>query len=264
MNNLHIKQEDQQALRNIQIPKQISMFPSQQYFSQYYSPTMIYFHQEHMIIQKFLKALHNLQVAQGQLHNSPKYPFVIQVSNNQILVHLGRIQLDISNKFGHIFSPQSYYVPQYAQVISQYPKLKLHIQKKRQVRLMQDQKDTKNIPKNYCKSIITFACKNQQNLCIRILKDQVKVVKFINKISQYKKQLLNIRVFSALLQRSEDPEEEEYRLAFRIISQIFIKKQAINYIFNSKIAQHNWHMKYRQKIYKGIKDPNRFSHIKNL
>ncbi|CAD8161091.1 unnamed protein product [Paramecium octaurelia] len=257
MNNFLIKQEDQQALYNLQIPKQISMFPSQ------YS-NMIQFQKETMIIQKFLKALHNLQVAQSELYNSPKYPFVIQVQNNQFLVHLGKTQFDRNNMFEHIYPPQCYYVPQYAQVISQYPKLKLHIQKKRQVRLMQDQKDTKNIPKNYCKSIITFACKNQQNLCIRILKDQVKVVKFINKISQYKKQLLNIRVFSALLQRSEDPEEEEYRQAFRIISQIFIKKQAINYIFNSKIVQYNWHMKYRQKIYKGIKDPNSFSHIKNL
>lgn len=138
--------------------------------------------------------------------------------------------------------------------------------------VLQDQKDTKNIPKNYCKAIITFACKNQA-LCLEILKDQLKVVKFIEKITQYKKQLLNIRIFSELLQNSNDAEEEEFRKTFRILryhfvietnSRIFIKKHAINYIFNSKIVQHNWHLRYRNQIYKGVKSPNNFSHIKNL
>ncbi|CAD8065309.1 unnamed protein product [Paramecium primaurelia] len=257
MNHLLIKCEDQQALNGINIPKQISLFLD-------HNHTVKYLQKEALIIQKFLKALHNLQVAQSQSHNTPKYPFVIFISYNQFVVHFGKTQLDINNMFRFSFYPQSQLIPQYNQVNSQFPKIKLQIYKRREVRLMQDQKDTKNIPKNYCKSIITFACKNQQNLCIEILKEQLKVVKFIDKISQYKKKQLNIRVFSTLLQKSEDPEEEEYRRAFRIISQIFIKKQAINYIFNSKIVQHNWHMKYRYQIYKGIKNPQNFTHVKNL
>ncbi|CAD8088154.1 unnamed protein product [Paramecium sonneborni] len=258
MNSLCTKQEDQQAMNNESIPKQISLFPNN-------NQNVIQFQQYQQIIQKFWKALQNLLVAQIQPHNQPKYPFVIQISYNDFVVHLGHKQTDLISRCECIFPYTSSMIQCYqTQEGPRVHKVKLPIYKRRGVSLMQDQKDTKNIPKNYCKSIITFACKNEQNICFQILQDQLKVVKFIDKISQYKKQLLNIKIFSGLLQQSDDQEEEEYRRAFRIISQIFIKKQAINYIFNSKIVQHNWHLRYRYQIYKGVKNPNSFSHIKNL
>ncbi|CAD8066315.1 unnamed protein product [Paramecium sonneborni] len=217
------------------------------------------------VVDKFMRALNKLQIAQNKIQNQPKYPFVLQLSINEFIVHLGtnKVELAMSNElsFYSNFQPIQYCCP--PPVNTPTPTIKLPIHKKREVNVLQDQKDTKNIPKNYCKSIITFACKNQ-NLCLEILKDQLKVVKFLEKITVYKKLLLNIRIFSSLLQHSEDPEEEEFRRAFRIISRIFIKKYAINYIFNSKIVQHNWHMRYRSQIYKGVKNPNNFSHIKNL
>ncbi|CAD8072356.1 unnamed protein product [Paramecium sonneborni] len=252
-----IKQEERTNPPLVSIPRRLPFFQTSENF--------LSIQKQQAVIHKFMRALHQLQLAQNKIHNQPKYPFVLQLSMNELMVHLGtnKTELTMSNEFSLYsnFQPIQYCCPPPAS--SPTPTIKLPIYKKREVNVLQDQKDTKNIPKNYCKSIITFACKNQ-NLCLEILKDQLKVVKFLEKITVYKKQLLNIRIFSSLLQHSDDPEEEEFRRAFRIISRIFIKKYAINYIFNSKIVQHNWHMRYRSQIYKGVKSPNNFSHIKNL
>ncbi|CAK90390.1 unnamed protein product (macronuclear) [Paramecium tetraurelia] len=219
--------------------------------------------------EKFYKALARLQEAQYKEQNSvnPRYPFVFQFSFNEIIVnfkyieqvHLGRHQVQLSQ-------PQDSYSYQFKKIkqIQKKPTLpqKYSVQK-RIAFSVQDQKDSKNIPKNYCKAIITFAQKNQQ-LCLQILGDELKVARFTDFLSNQKKKLLNIRVFSALLQQCDDPFQEEFNRTFRIISQIFIKKYAINYIYNSKIVQHNWHIRYRQQIYKGIKNPKSFSHLKKL
>ncbi|CAD8174262.1 unnamed protein product [Paramecium octaurelia] len=253
-----IKQEEQTNQAPVSIPRPLPFFQTNE--------NLISIQKQWTVIQKFASALSKLQQAQNKMNNQPKYPFVLPLSMNEFMVHLGsnkveiRMQNEIPPFYPH-FQPVQYCCP--PQVSSPTPTIRLPIHKKREVNVLQDQKDTKNIPKNYCKSIITFACKNQ-NLCLQILKDQLKVIKFLEKITVYKKQLLNIRIFSSLLQHSDDPEEEEFRKAFRIISRIFIKKYAINYIFNSKIVQHNWHMRYRSQIYKGVKSPNNFSHIKNL
>ncbi|CAD8102105.1 unnamed protein product [Paramecium primaurelia] len=252
-----IKQEERTNPGPISIPRSIPFYQT--------SENLISIQKQWTVIHKFMRALNKLQLAQNKIHNQPKYPFVLQLSMNEFMVHLGsdKLELRMSNELSFYpnYGPVQYCCP--PPVSSPTPTIKLPIHKKREVNVLQDQKDTKNIPKNYCKSIITFACKNQ-NLCLEILKDQLKVIKFLEKITVFKKQLLNIRIFSSLLQHSDDPEEEEFRKAFRIISRIFIKKYAINYIFNSKIVQHNWHMRYRSQIYKGVKNPNNFSHIKNL
>ncbi|CAD8177053.1 unnamed protein product [Paramecium octaurelia] len=212
-------------------------------------------------VEKFYKALARLQEAQYKEQNSvnPSYPFVFQYSFNEIIIHLGRHQVQLSQ-------PEDSYNYQLKKIrhIQKKPTLpqKYSVQK-RIAFCVQDQKDSKNIPKNYCKAIITFAQKNQQ-LCFQILGDELKVARFTDFLSNQKKKLLNIRVFSALLQQCDDPFQEEFNRTFRIISQIFIKKYAINYIYNSKIVQHNWHIRYRQQIYKGIRNPKCFSHLKKL
>ncbi|CAD8101210.1 unnamed protein product [Paramecium sonneborni] len=218
------------------------------------------------VVGKFFQALNKLQIAQHHSQNQliPQYPFVLQYTINEFLVHLGKHQIDITNTpILNDFQKQlqiSQSTPR--SITNKCPQVKLNIQKRKGMSL-QEQKDTKNIPKNYCKAIITFASKNQA-LCQQILGDQLKVVKFLERITVYKQKLINIRIFSGLLTQSEDPEEEEFNQTFRILSRIFVKKYAINYIFNSKIVQHNWHLHYRQQIYKGIKNPKNFSHIKKL
>lgn len=38
-------------------------------------------------------------------------------------------------------------------------------------------------------------------------------------------------------------------------SAYFIKKQAVAYIFNSRIAQKSWHIKYRYDLMKAVNNP---------
>ncbi|CAD8183586.1 unnamed protein product [Paramecium octaurelia] len=212
-------------------------------------------------LEKFYFALFRLQEAQYLEQNevTPKYPFVFQYSFNQIMVHLGGHQVQQKQ----IEDLKKYdYQQQFYQKTKAVPQVKLSVQKRKGFSTL-EQKDSKNIPKNYCKAIISYAQKNQ-TLCQEILKEEIKVAKFIEYLTSQKKKSLNIRVFKALLQQCDDPIQDEFNRTFRIISQIFIKKYAINYIYNSKIVQHNWHIRYRQQIYKGIRNPKRFSHIKKL
>ncbi|CAK87425.1 unnamed protein product (macronuclear) [Paramecium tetraurelia] len=217
-------------------------------------------------VSKFLQALHILQLAQHRSQNLgiPSYPFVLQYQYNEFLVHLGGHKIDVANTPDRNDCQEQLHMQQFVPRLNtqQCVSIKLGIHKRKGM-LNQEQKDTKNIPKNYCKAIITFASKNPA-LCHQILGDQLKVVKFLERITVYKRKLMNIRTFSGLLSQSEDPHEEEFNQTFRILSRIFVKKYAINYIFNSKIVQHNWHLRYRQQIYKGIKNPKNFSHIKKL
>ncbi|CAD8093738.1 unnamed protein product [Paramecium sonneborni] len=260
MKDFIVKQEEQ----NIETPQSIyqpihNKINKRQDFDENQQFQEIYL----KVVDKFLYALNNLQIAQyySQNQSIPIYPFVFQCSLNEVLVHLGGYKIDIKNvsiRNGQLKMQQC--TPR--QILHQQPSIKLSIQKRKRIS-MKEEKDTKNIPKNYCKAIISFASKNQA-LCYQILGDQLKVVKFLERITVYKQKLLNIRIFSELLSQSEDPDVEEFNQTFRILSRIFIKKLAINYIFNSKIVQHNWHLRYRQQIYKGIKNPKNFSHIKKL
>ncbi|CAD8111045.1 unnamed protein product [Paramecium sonneborni] len=220
-----------------------------------------YIQKQKQIVENFFKALRRLQEAQlnEQNQDQPKYPFVLQYRYDEFLVHLGNQQVFLRDlqDFKKFDQQEHFSLDEKPK-----PSIKLSVQKRKGFSI-QEQKDSKNIPKNYCKAIITFAQKNQQ-LCLEILGDELKVAKFIEHLTSHKKRLLNIRVFSALLRQSEDMVQEEFNRTFRIISQIFVKKYAINYIYNSKIVQHNWHTRYRQQIYKGIRSPKSFSHIKKL
>ncbi|KAM3132653.1 hypothetical protein pb186bvf_015198 [Paramecium bursaria] len=215
-------------------------------------------------VANFIRALIKLQYVQFQEHNNlqPKYPIVLEKGPSQFYIHLGniRVELNVQQCMMQFMS-----LPYSMCDRSITKQLGGEIRKKPIRRCLNphDQKDTKNIPKNYCKAIITYAQKNPA-ICLSLLGTEQKVQRFLEKLSKQKKDLLNIKVFSRLLQQSQNPEEDEQNRAFRIISRLFIKKYAINYIFNSKIVQENWHLKYRFKIYKGVQNPSNFNHIKNL
>lgn len=61
MNHSLMKYEDQQAFNNMHIPKEISLFPNHMLTLE--KLDLKYFQKERIIIQKFLKALHNLLIA---------------------------------------------------------------------------------------------------------------------------------------------------------------------------------------------------------
>lgn len=49
----------------------------------------------------------------------------------------------------------------------------------------------------------------------------------------------------------------------RAISNTFLRRHALNYIFNSKVSNIQTHIKYRIKFLEGLRDPNNFDHIKD-
>jgi hypothetical protein len=48
----------------------------------------------------------------------------------------------------------------------------------------------------------------------------------------------------------------------RVISNIFFRKHALNYIFNSRISNFSSHVKYRQSLWHALRNPDSFNRIK--
>lgn len=140
--------------------------------------------------------------------------------------------------------------------------------------MTQIEKETKNIPKNYGKAIITFILKHPQ-LCKKVFDDLQKCGSFLAYIRD-NKNINNITSFNRLLIRVEDPIVDEYHKAFRIFwyinfkiikkndSNYFLKKLGVKYVFNSKIQRVNWHLKYRNNLRRAVANPEKFIQIKNI
>lgn len=80
-----------------------------------------------------------------------------------------------------------------------------------------DLKETKNIPKNFSKAIITFVIKNG-DLCRKLLQEELVYEKFMEHLKQKKKSMSNIKHLSEMLVDTvEDETERLYNRTFRII-----------------------------------------------
>ena len=55
---------------------------------------------------------------------------------------------------------------------------------------------------------------------------------------------------------------EPYCRCLRIISNLFFRRHALDYIFNSRISNYASHIKYRQSLWEAVKHPQDFNHIK--
>jgi hypothetical protein len=55
----------------------------------------------------------------------------------------------------------------------------------------------------------------------------------------------------------------KYSRCMRIISNLFLRKYSLNYIFNSRICNFRSHIKYRHRLCEAIKNPKAFRHIKD-
>ena len=49
----------------------------------------------------------------------------------------------------------------------------------------------------------------------------------------------------------------------RIMSQVFLRRSALSYIFNSKVGNVQTHLKYRARFLKALRNPAAFDHIKD-
>ena len=58
-------------------------------------------------------------------------------------------------------------------------------------------------------------------------------------------------------------EENKFAKAYRILSDIYMRKHSLAYIFMSKVKYIDRHLKYGKKVRKGLSDPKNFTSLKD-
>jgi hypothetical protein len=106
--------------------------------------------------------------------------------------------------------------------------------------------ETKNIPKNFGKGIISFIERNERKVRTLLRKEGVAYSCFIEMMREEKKSINTIQDLRRLWTH------EIYGKCLRIISNLFFRRYALDYIFNSRISNYASHIKYRQSLWKAI------------
>ena len=117
--------------------------------------------------------------------------------------------------------------------------------------------ETKNIPKNYGKAIISFIEKCKQRVSEICSHTGVPFEEFYEEMLETKKSINTIADLRRLWV------DYKYAKCMRIVSGLFLRKYSMSYIFNSRISNFRSHIKYRHRICEAIKDPQKFRHIKD-
>lgn len=120
--------------------------------------------------------------------------------------------------------------------------------------------DTKNIPKNYGKAILTFIQKSAKS---RKLTAQMGLnfSDFMMQVRRIKKKVNSIEGLRKMW--GSDSLTNQVKKCIRILSYEFMRKHCLRYIFHSKVRNYGTHIKYRQKLIEGIENPSSFTHIKD-
>ena len=116
--------------------------------------------------------------------------------------------------------------------------------------------ETKNIPKNIGKGIISFIERNDQKVRSLLAKNNVNYHEFMQRMRVEKK---IINTIADLRRLWTDPLLGK---CMRVISNIFFRRHALNYIFNSRISNFSSHVKYRQSLWQALRNPESFNRIK--
>ncbi|CAD8084145.1 unnamed protein product [Paramecium primaurelia] len=120
--------------------------------------------------------------------------------------------------------------------------------------------DTKNITKNFSKAIISYIL-NEKELIQKFMSNE-QYDSFIALLKNKKNQMTNIKQLRDLwVDTGRNP---EFNKVFRIISQYFLKSQAVPYVYNSRISNTAWHLKYRQNLLRALREPENFKFIKDI
>ncbi|KAM3141152.1 hypothetical protein pb186bvf_006757 [Paramecium bursaria] len=122
--------------------------------------------------------------------------------------------------------------------------------------------DTKNITKNFSKAIITYLIQNK-DIAIKLL-NQHENEEMITELKKRKNSMTNIKQLRELWVDAGDEKQRRFNKVFRIISQYFLKSQSVCYIYNSRISNIGWHLKYRQNLLRALKEPSNFKQIKDI
>jgi hypothetical protein len=109
--------------------------------------------------------------------------------------------------------------------------------------------ETKNIPKNYGKAIISFIEKYQDKVKYITRKNNVDYEDFVEELKEKKKVINTIADLRSMWV------DYKYAKCIRLLSNLFLRKYALNYIFNSRICNYSSHIKYRYRLCEAIKEP---------
>lgn len=120
--------------------------------------------------------------------------------------------------------------------------------------------ESKNIPKNYGKAIITFIRKNEE-FTRRVLGHLgLDYAGFMRNLRSLRANLNTISQLRAMWME----EENEFARAYRVLSLEYLRKHSLPYIFNSRVENFYKHIKYRYKIIESVSDPTAFTCMKEF
>jgi len=116
-------------------------------------------------------------------------------------------------------------------------------------RLASLKNDTKNIPKNYGKAILSFISKSSMTSKV-VLRYSLNLSDFL---IQIRKMMHRINSIDGLRKMwGSDQLDNRMKKCIRILSHEFMRKHCLRYIFYSKVRNFGTHIKYRQKLIEGI------------
>ena len=106
--------------------------------------------------------------------------------------------------------------------------------------------ETKNIPKNFGKAIITFAEQHPSTVSRALQHSAVSFEELMESLKEKKKGINSIADLRNLWLDDKYP----YAKEMRTLSRYFLKRGALSYIFKSRISNHKGHIKYRKRMIK--------------
>lgn len=115
--------------------------------------------------------------------------------------------------------------------------------------------ETKNIPKNFGKGIISFIERNRQKLEPLVEGYGLDYEQLVADLRVQKRSINTIAELRGLW-------TGERGACLRVISNLFFRKYALEYIFNSRISSYGSHVKYRGSLWEALRQPEAFSRIK--
>lgn len=83
---------------------------------------------------------------------------------------------------------------------------------------------------------------------------------FLASLSRAKASLNTIEQLRSLWLDARNP----HARAYRVLSMEYLRKHCLPYIFNSRVENVHKHIKYRYKMAEGVRDPLRFTHMKEF
>ena len=102
--------------------------------------------------------------------------------------------------------------------------------------------ETKNIPKNFGKGIISFIEKNQSKLRPLVASYGYNYGSLVEELRSLKQKINTIAELRELWTGQKGA-------VMRVISNLFFREYALEYIFNSRISSYSSHIKYRGSLW---------------